>query len=99
MTVWTAEDRSMAVTPEHHVRTSWIDIDWCRLGNRTRMAVGDIDTSYRKLVCLGDNAPWPCIVGHWTDGERFTVDDGRHEYVASLMMGREKVFVAWIERI
>lgn len=98
MTVWTAQDRSIAVPPGYTVSTRWIDIDAARLGNRARIAVGDVETAYRKLVCLGDKAPWPCIVGEWsTPDRRFTVLDGRHEYIASLMMGRTKIFVAWLE--
>jgi hypothetical protein len=103
MTIWTAQDRSIAVPPGCTVMTKWIPIDSARLGNRARIAVGDIDTAYRKLLCLGDKAPWPCIVGEWsTTGpgmqDRFTVLDGRHEYIASLMMGRTSLFVAWLEQ-
>jgi hypothetical protein len=112
MTIWTAQDRSIAVSPGHTVSTRWIDIDDARLGNRARIAVGDIDAAYRKLLCIGDRAPWPCIVGEWTTTTnpphtnapttdapaRFTILDGRHEYIASLMMGRTKLFVAWLEK-
>jgi hypothetical protein len=30
--------------------------------------------------------------------ERFVVHDGRHEFLAALALGREKVFVAWREK-
>jgi hypothetical protein len=96
MTVWTAQDRSLSVRPSQVVRTAWIDIDQAKLGNRSRMAVGDVEGSFRKLLCLGDNAPFPSIVGHW-EADRFVVCDGRHEFIASLMMGRERLFVAWLE--
>ena len=42
---------------------------------------------------LGPVAP---IVGHWEDG-RFVVCDGRHDYLAALMIGRDKLFVCWLE--
>lgn len=95
MTVWTAQDRSMSVQPGQHIQTAWIDINQAVLGSRVRIAVGDVDAAFRKLLCLGDNAPWPCIVGHWSGG-RFVVCDGRHEYIASLMLGRTRLFVAWL---
>lgn len=34
------------------------------------------------------------MVGHW-DGDRFAVDNGRHEYLSLLMIGRERVLVRW----
>lgn len=33
---------------------------------------------------------------HWEDG-RFVVCDGRHDYLAALMIGRDKLFVCWLE--
>ena len=51
---------------------------------------------YRRLLSLGECAPWPPIVGHWEEG-RFVVCDGRHDYLAALMIGRDKLFVCWLE--
>ena len=96
MSVWLAEDRSMSIRPGQVVRTAWIGIDVAKLGNRTPMAPASVERSFQKLVCLGENAAWPPIVGHWETG-RFVVCDGRHEYVAALMSGRERLFVAWLE--
>jgi len=31
-------------------------------------------------------------------GKRFLVDDGRHDYLAALMLGRERLFVCWLEQ-
>jgi hypothetical protein len=59
------------------------------------MAVGDVEAKYRQLLCQGDAAVWPPITGTWS-GSRFSVSDGRHQFIASLMLGREKVLVAWI---
>jgi hypothetical protein len=45
------------------------------------------------LDCCGMRAGsdrWPLA------GERFLVDDGRHDYLAALMLGREKIFVCWL---
>jgi hypothetical protein len=96
MTVRVAEDRSMCVQPHQVVRTAWVDIDLCKLGCRVPMSPDAVEKKLRRLVNIGDCAPWPPIVGHW-NGERFLVDDGRHDYLASLMLGREKVFVCWLE--
>jgi hypothetical protein len=96
MTVTVSEDRSMCVQPHQVVRTAWIDIDLCKLGFRLLMSPEAVEKKFRRLLNLGDGAPWPPVVGHW-EGERFLVDDGRHDYLAALMIGRDKLFVCWLE--
>jgi hypothetical protein len=98
MTVMVAEDRSMCVQPDQIVRTAWIEIDLCKLGCRVPMSPEAVEKKFRRLLNLGDAAPWPPIVGHW-EGERFLVDDGRHDYLAALMLGRERLFVCWLDRM
>lgn len=88
-------DRSLRISRNQWVRTDWIPIDACSMGNRDRMSPEAVESKYRRLLCMGDDAPWPPIIGRW-DKDRFVILDGRHEYIASLMLGREKVFVCWI---
>jgi hypothetical protein len=89
------EDRSISVGPNQHVMTAWVHIDKCKLGCRVQMSPEAVEKKFRKLLNMGECAAFPPIVGHWENG-RFVVDDGRHEYLASLMLGREKVFVGWL---
>lgn len=96
MTVMVAEDRSMCIQPYQVVRTAWVDIDLCKLGFRLPMSPEAVEKKFRRLLNIGDCAPWPPVVGHWDDG-RFFVDDGRHDYLAALMIGRERLFVCWLE--
>jgi hypothetical protein len=98
MSVTVAEDRSMCVRPEQTVQTAWVDIDLCSLGFRLPMSPEAVENKYRRLLNLGDCAPWPPIVGHW-ESDRFLVDDGRHDYLAALMLGRDKLFVCWLEAV
>lgn len=95
MSVRIPEDRSISVGPHQFVQTAWVDIDCCKLGSRVPLSPGSVEQKFRRLLCLGECAPWPPIVGHW-EGDRFVVDDGRHEFVASLMIGRAAVFVCWL---
>lgn len=88
----------MCIQPEQHVRTAWIDIDRCVLGCRVRMSPEAVEKKYRRLLALGEAAPWPPVVGHWRV-DRFVVDDGRHEYLAALMLGRTRLFVCWLAGI
>jgi hypothetical protein len=93
-----ATDRSMAVPPGAVVRTAHVPIEDVVLACRDRMAVGDVDRAYQKRLQLGNHHPWPCPRGRWNDSRtRFIVEDGRHEFVASLMLGHPTILVAWIE--
>jgi len=55
-----------------------------------------VEKKYRRLLNLGQCTPWPPVVGHWEDG-RFVVCDGRHDYLAVLMIGRDKLFVCRLD--
>lgn len=91
-------DRSMLVEPGQIVKTAWIDIDLVVLGCRDRMAVGDVGDKWREILQRGGGrAAWSPPRGHWREDGRFVVCDGRHETVAALMMGQDKIFVAWVE--
>ncbi|HEX2020262.1 MAG TPA: hypothetical protein VGO17_15110 [Aurantimonas sp.] len=80
----------------HVVRTGYVPVFDVILACRDRMAVGDVDRAYQKRLQLGSRQPWPCPRGHW-QGNRFVIVDGRHEYVATLMLGLSHILVAWIE--
>lgn len=89
-----AEDRSLVIPPNYIVTTGYVAIHKVRLACRERMAVGDVGAAYQRLLQLGDGQRWPCPNGYW-EGDTFVIKDGRHEYVASLMLGKERLLVAW----
>jgi hypothetical protein len=90
------KDRHMSVPPGCTVQTAYVDVYQIRMGCRERMAVGDVDRAYQKLIQQGANSPFPCPFGRW-EGETFLLIDGRHEFVASLMLGKTHILVAWIQ--
>ena len=90
------EDRSLLVPPGQLVRTAYVDVRRCEMACRERMSIGDVKFAYEKLLQCGSNSPWPCPRGHW-EGDSFVIVDGRHEFIASLMLGRSHVLVAWVE--
>lgn len=92
-----AEDRALRIPAGHIVRTGYVAVDRVVMANRTRMAVGDVDRAYQKRLQLGDAQSWPPPYGTW-QGEQFCLLDGRHEYVATLMLGHRYLFVAWVEK-
>lgn len=91
-----AADRSMAVPPGALVKTDYVAVEDVVLACRERMSVGDVDRAYQKRLQLGDHQSWPPPRGHW-QGSRFILEDGRHEFVAVLMLGLPKLLVAWVE--
>lgn len=91
------EDRSIEVRPGHKVVTDYVRVEDVILACRERMAVGDVSVAYQKRLQLGASQPWPCPRGYWED-TRFVIVDGRHEYVATLMLGHSHILVAWVEK-
>lgn len=93
----TAEDREIRVSPGEIVVSRWIPIDTCCLGSRQQRSIGDIERKYQRLLQMGDQQPWPPLVGRWR-GDRFEVMDGGHTLLALMALGKDQVFVAWLER-
>jgi hypothetical protein len=94
--VWMTIDRSLAVPPGKVVKTGYVRVDKVRLACRERMAIGDVYLAYQKRLQLGDHQPWPCPRGYW-NSDQFVIVDGRHEFVANLLIGHDYILVAWIE--
>ena len=56
----------------------------------------EVERAYRRQLELGDEQGWPPPTGYWRDDGRFVLTDGRHRYVAALMLGVEYMLVAWV---
>ena len=89
-------DRHFAVPPGHIVRTAYVDVFGVRIACRERMAVGDVAEAFQKLLRAGCDQPFPCPNGHW-EHRTFVIDDGRHEWLASIMLGKTHILVAWLD--
>lgn len=89
------QDRTISVPPGHTIATAYVPVDAVRLACRDRMALGDVDLAYQRRLQMGDHQPFPCPTGRW-EGDRFVIHDGRHEYIATLMLGISHILVAWI---
>lgn len=90
------EDRAFQVPPGRIVKTGYVEVHKCRLACRERMAIGDVDRAYQKVLQRGNQQSWPPPNGHW-EGDTFVILDGRHEYIASVMIGLDWLFVAWLD--
>jgi hypothetical protein len=89
-------DRSLTVPPGAIVRTGYVDVFKIRLACRERMAVGDVGAAFQKRLQIGPAQSWPPPNGHW-DGDTFVIEDGRHEWIAAVMLGQTYLFVAWLD--
>lgn len=91
-----AEDRGLVVPVGSVVKTAHVDVFACRLANRSRMAVGDFERAYHRRLQTGDGSPFPGPNGYW-DGPTFVIQDGRHEWLATVALGHKTILVAWVE--
>lgn len=91
-----AADRTILVPPGTTIRTGYVAIEDVRLACRDRMSVGDVSAAYQRLLQNAPSQPFPCPNGYW-DGGRFVIQDGRHAYVAALMLGWSHLLVTWLE--
>lgn len=88
-------DRHLIVPQGWIVKTGYVDVFKCRLACRERMAVGDVSHAFSKRLAHGSNQPFPPPNGRWED-DHFIIHDGRHQWVASIMLGLEYILVAWL---
>jgi hypothetical protein len=91
-----AQDKTISVPTGMRVATGYVDIFKVRLACRERMAVGDVGAAYQSQLQLGSSQAFPCPTGFW-EGETFVIEDGRHTWVAAVMLGLQCVLVAWLE--
>jgi hypothetical protein len=90
------EDRGMIVPAGRCVVTEYVSIWTCMLASRDRMSPADVEKAMQRRMAAAPGQPWPCPVGKWQAG-RFVIYDGRHEYLAAVMLGVEHILVAHIE--
>ena len=91
-----AEDRALAIPAGKIVRTAYAPIDSIRLACRDRMDIGAVEKAMQRRLGIQPAQPWPCPNGRWESGA-FILADGRHDYVAALLLGIEHILVAWVE--
>ena len=88
--------RSMHVPPGKVVREGYVPVWDIELLCRDRMAVGDVGAAFDRLLQVAPNQEHPPPFGYWKDGS-FIIVDGRHAFVALLMLGYTHILVAWME--
>lgn len=57
-------------------------------------AIQDYITKFRDWA--GDQ-PMECSSGYW-DGDTFVIENGRHRYIALLILGHQEFLVRWYEQ-
>jgi hypothetical protein len=84
----------------HTVATGYVAIHdvVCHATFGHQLSPAEVERAYRRQLELGDAQPWPPPTGYWREDGRFVLTDGRHRYVAALMLGVAFLFVAWLEQ-
>jgi hypothetical protein len=60
------------------------------------MAVASVEEKVRRASAYPGREFYPLPVGKWVE-RRFHLWDGRHRYIAALMLGQETMLVCWTE--
>jgi hypothetical protein len=90
-------DRGFDVPPGKVPVSGYVEVFRVRLACRDRMAVGDVAEAYNRLLQKLPNQEHPAPFGYWQDDGTFVVVDGRHAYIASVMLGLTHLLVTWLE--
>jgi hypothetical protein len=87
------------VPPGHLVATGYVPVVdvVCLVDAGHQLDPAAVERSYREQLAATDGAQaWPPPTGYWRDDGRFVLTDGRHRYVAALMLGTKHLLVAWL---
>lgn len=86
------------VAAGHVVQTGYVDVHevvvYARGGHQLSPAT--VERAYCRQLELGNDQAWPPLTGYWRDDGRFVQTDGRHRFIAAVMLGVEYVLVAWL---
>jgi len=62
-----------------------------------QLSPATVERAYCRQRELGNDQAWrPSLTGYWRDDGRFVQTDGRHRFIAAVMLGVEYVLVAWL---
>lgn len=90
----------MIVPPGHIVVTGYVPtaeiVFPC--DHEAPMSVADLKEKVDRQSHIGKGEAYPVPIGKWKDG-RFHLWDGRHRYIAALMLGRRHMLVGWVEAL
>lgn len=86
----------MIVPAGHILVTGYVPTAEIVFQSDVPMSVADVKEKITQFTSIGSGQAYPLPVGNWKDG-RFHLWDGRHRFVASLMLCRRTMLVAWIE--
>ena len=85
------------VAPGHVVRTGYVGVEDVVMHVREyQLSPAAVERAYCRQLDLGRDQAWPPPTGYWRDDRRFVLTDGRHRFIATLMLGMEYLLVAWL---
>lgn len=85
------------VAAGHVVETAYVPTEEIVIHARGhQLSPAAVERAYCRQLELGDDQVWPPLTGYWRGDGRFVLTDGRHRFVAALMLGMEHLLVAWL---
>ena len=91
-------DRTISVPPGSIVRTGYVPIEKIRLSSYENLSLPDIKEKYEIFKQNAPNQIFPCPIGNW-EQVNFVIVDGRHAFVALMILGMSHILVAWIDSV
>jgi hypothetical protein len=86
------------VPPGHVVLTGYVQVEdvVCLVQLASQLNPAAVERAYREQLAEGASQAWPPPSGYWREDGRFVLTDGRHRFVAALMLGMRHLFVCWL---
>jgi hypothetical protein len=91
-------DRTIRVPPGQVVKTTYVPVERVKMACRDRMPVGDVGAAYNALIQAEGCAVYPTPIGYFEDdSDTFVLIDGRHAFIAMLMLGYSHILVSYLQ--
>lgn len=86
------------IIPEGHILvTGYVPTNEIVFHSECVMSVTDVKEKITQQTHIRGGTAYPVPIGDWRDG-RFHLWDGRHRYIAALLLNRKTMLVGWVIR-
>jgi hypothetical protein len=82
----------------HVVVTGYVQLEdvLCHVHPDHQLNPAAVERAYREQLAHGGSQAWPPPTGYWREDGRFFLTDGRHRYLAALMLGMSHLLICWL---
>jgi hypothetical protein len=87
----------MHIPKGHILKSAYIPIEDIVFTCDVPMGVEGVRDKINQWLSHKEGQSYPLPVGEWKDG-KLHLWDGRHRYIAALMLARKSMLIAWVEK-